>query len=118
MFIKDLKDCPEFIAGDFTVLRELLNPEKQKGLALKYSLAHATLKSGESSTPHTLTVSEVYFILEGTGAMHIDNETSEVFPGQAIYIPPKAKQFIRNTGKKELKFLCIVDPAWKPEYEV
>jgi len=118
MLIKDLKDCPEFIAGDSTVLRELFNPEKQKNLALSYSLAHASLKPGESSTSHTLTVSEVYFILEGSGVMHIDNESAEVFSGQAIYIPPHAKQFIKNTGEYELKFLCIVDPAWKPEYEV
>lgn len=118
MLIKDLKDCPEFIAGDSTVLRELFNPETQKGLALRYSLAHASLKPGESSTAHTLTVSEVYFILEGSGVMHIDNEAAEVSSGQAIYIPPHAKQFIQNSSKIDLKFLCIVDPAWKAEYEV
>jgi hypothetical protein len=28
MFIKDLKDCEEFIAGDNTILRELLHPAK------------------------------------------------------------------------------------------
>lgn len=34
-----------------------------------------------------------------------------------IYIPPHSKQFIENNGSVNLKFLCIVDPAWKPEDE-
>jgi mannose-6-phosphate isomerase-like protein (cupin superfamily) len=40
-----------------------------------------------------------------------------VGPGQAIYIPPNAKQYIRNTGSSDLKFICIVDPAWRKEDE-
>ena len=49
--------------------------------------------------------------------MFIDNESQQVYAGQAIYIPPNAKQRIKNTGKSDLKFLCIVDPAWKKEDE-
>lgn len=123
MFIKDLNDCPEFLAGDKTVLRELLNPnhvETCRGMPLqmRYSLAHATLKPNQTSKPHKLKTSEVYCILEGEGIMHIDNENTKVKPGQVIYIPPNSKQFIENTGKSDLKFLCIVDPAWRKEDEV
>lgn len=117
MLIKDLNDCSEFIAGDKTVLKELLHPDKQN-IKIRYSLAHATLKPGETSTPHMLKTSEVYYILEGEGKMHIDNESALVKSGQAIYIPPNSKQFIENTGKNDLKFLCIVDPAWRKEDEV
>ena len=116
MLIKDLKNCEEFTAGDNTILRELLHPDKEK-LMLRYSLAHAILKPGKISQPHKLRTSEVYYILEGEGAMHIDNETEKVYPGQAVYIPPNAKQFIENTGKTDLKFICIVDPAWRSEDE-
>jgi mannose-6-phosphate isomerase-like protein (cupin superfamily) len=28
-----------------------------------------------------------------------------------------AKQYIQNTGRKNLVFICIVDPAWKIEDE-
>ena len=28
MFVKNLEDCPEFIAGDRSILRELLHPDK------------------------------------------------------------------------------------------
>ena len=117
MLIKCHHDCKEFIAGDNTILRELLHPDKED-LKLVYSLAHAVVKPGETSLWHKLkTSSEVYYILEGEGMMYIDNESQNVRSGQSIYIPPNAKQRIKNTGKADLKFLCIVDPAWKKEDE-
>ena len=117
MLIINLKDCAEFIAGDNTILRELLHPDKAD-IDLRYSLAHAVLKPGKTSQPHMLKTSEVYYILEGEGEMSIDNETSKAIPGQAIYIPPNSKQFIKNTGNNDLVFLCIVDPAWQKSDEI
>ena len=117
MFIRDLKDCEEFRAGDNSILRELLHPDKAD-LDIRYSLAHAILKPGQTSRPHKLKTSEVYYILEGEGVMQINDEIERVHEGHAIYIPPKSTQFFQNTGKKDLIFLCIVDPAWKKEDEV
>ena len=116
MLVQKLNECEEFIAGDNTILRELLHPDKQP-LALGYSLAHATLPVGKTSQPHSLTTSEVYYILSGKGEMHIDDETQIVEPGDAVYIPPNTRQFIRNSGKELLVFICIVDPAWRKEDE-
>ncbi len=116
MFIKKLQDCQEFKAGDNSTLRELLHPDKAD-LSIRYSLAHAVVKPGATSRPHRLKTSEVYYILEGEGIMHIDEESARVGPGQAVYIPPHSRQYIRNTGKTGLKFLCIVDPAWRHEDE-
>ena len=117
MFISDLSTTPEFIAGDNTILHELLHPAKAD-LEIRYSLAHATVKPGETSYEHSLATSEVYYILEGKGIMHIGDETREVFPGQAVYIPPLAWQHIHNPGPGDLKFICIVDPAWRKEDEI
>jgi mannose-6-phosphate isomerase-like protein (cupin superfamily) len=116
MLIRKLNDCAEFIAGDRTILCELLHPDKQS-LELGYSLAHAIVAAGDTSQPHSLTTSEVYYILSGTGEMHIAGETQTVGSGDAIYIPPNAKQFITNTGTEPLIFICIVDPAWRKEDE-
>jgi mannose-6-phosphate isomerase-like protein (cupin superfamily) len=116
MIIKDLQSCTEFIAGDHTILRELLHPAREK-LEIRYSLAFAVLKRGKTSFPHKLKTSEVYFILEGEGIMHIGDETTQVIPGNAIYIPPDTRQYIHNSGGIDLKFICIVDPAWKEEDE-
>jgi mannose-6-phosphate isomerase-like protein (cupin superfamily) len=49
--------------------------------------------------------------------MHIDRESARVSSGCAVYIPPRATQYIKNIGKSDLVFLCIVDPAWRKEDE-
>jgi mannose-6-phosphate isomerase-like protein (cupin superfamily) len=116
MFIKRLKDCLEFTAGDNCRLREILHPGKAP-LKLRYSLACARVKPGRTTVRHRLKSSEVYYILEGSGIMYIDREQRKVSAGCTVYIPPKAVQCIKNTGKKVLAFLCIVDPAWRAQDE-
>ncbi|PSO57591.1 MAG: cupin domain-containing protein [Cyanobacteria bacterium QH_8_48_120] len=116
MLVQKLKACEEFVAGDGTLLREILHPDKQS-LELRYSLAHAVVPVGQTSTPHTLATSEVYYLISGTGEMHIDDETQVVEPEDTVYIPPNAKQYIRNCGDEPLVFVCIVDPAWHQENE-
>jgi len=116
MFVKALKDSDEFLAGDKTILRELLHPDKTD-LQLRYSLAHAVVKPGATSLRHKLSVSEVYYILEGAGRMQMGHESRTVGPGEAVYIPPHSVQCIENIGKTDLKFLCIVDPAWRRDHE-
>jgi mannose-6-phosphate isomerase-like protein (cupin superfamily) len=49
--------------------------------------------------------------------MHIDDEIREIESGDAVYIPPDAKQFLRNIGDEPIVFICIVDPAWRKEDE-
>lgn len=116
MLMIDPSDCPQFVAGDKTLLRELLHPAKQD-VEVRYSLAHATVLPSNESTPHRLLTSEVYYILDGSGLMHIDGVAQEVTEGQIVYIPPGATQHIANTGTGDLTFLCIVDPAWRIEDE-
>jgi len=117
MFIRDLKSCPEITAGDNASLRELFNPETDD-LRLHFSLAYATVRPGDTTYSHKLKSAEVYYILEGEGEMYIDEEKEKVAPGQAIYIPANSLQKIKNIGSTDLKFLCIVDPAWKAEDEI
>jgi len=116
MLIKRLKDCKEITAGDRTRLRELLHPARH-AVALRYSLAVAWLALGARSRVHRLKTAEVYYIVRGTGGMHIDEEAAEVTTGDAVYIPPGSVQWLENTGEEEIEFLCIVDPAWRPEDE-
>ncbi|MFQ5832942.1 MAG: cupin domain-containing protein [Candidatus Thorarchaeota archaeon] len=119
MWIKRLNECEEIVALDGTVLRELLNPRHEEAdLKLGYSLAHAIVKPGESSAPHRFfEASEVYYVLQGTGKMHIDDEAADVSTGDTIYIPPMGVQYIENTGETDLVFLCIVAPSWYAEAE-
>ena len=116
MLVTRLEDCDEFISADGARLRELLHPDKAE-LDISYSLAHAVVEPGLSTTAHRLKTSEVYYIIRGEGLAHIDGEEAGVLPGQAVYIPPGAVQYITNTGGDDLVFLCIVDPAWRVEDE-
>jgi len=116
MYTKDLDACEGFTAGDGSLLRELLNPLKD-AVRVNFSLAHAVVRSGQATRPHRLKSAEVYYIMEGAGEMRVDHEAAAVRCGQAVYIPPGAVQSIRNTGEEDLVFLCIVDPAWRPEDE-
>jgi mannose-6-phosphate isomerase-like protein (cupin superfamily) len=104
------------MAGDGSILRELLHPDKAD-VPIRYSLAHARVAAGQRTMPHKLKSSEVYYIVAGQGLMHIDAETFEVGPESAVCIRPNSMQYIENTGDCELVFLCVVDPAWRQEDE-
>lgn len=111
-----LADRPEFLAGDHTVLRELLHPMKQP-LAIGYSVAHGTLAPGDRSKRHRLTSSEVYYIITGWGRLTVDDSVIAVQSGSIVYVPPGGKQSLENCGSTAIEFLCLVDPAWRPEDE-
>ncbi len=117
MLLKDLQACKEFIAGDGSLLKELFNPHNED-IKINYSLAHAVVKPGISTLSHKLNNSEVYYILQGEGEMLIDASRAKVSAGSIIFIPPNSVQRIKNIGRTDLVFLCIVDPAWKKEDEV
>lgn len=117
MLKRTLSECQEFLAGDHTVLRELLHPAKQ-AVKLGYSLAHGTLAVGRRSKWHRLASSEVYYFMAGQGRLTIDEETRSVEAGSMVYVPPGAKQSLENIGTTDVEFLCLVDPAWRMEDEI
>ncbi len=116
--VKRIESVPSFIAGDLTEIRELLHPANDS-IELNYSLAHASLPVGKASLPHRLVKSsETYFILEGEGKMYIDEDSFFVRTGDTVFIPANALQWIENTGKQILSFICIVSPPWAASDEV
>ncbi|HKK21749.1 MAG TPA: cupin domain-containing protein [candidate division Zixibacteria bacterium] len=117
MLIRKLTEMKEIVAADSTRLRELLHPERDYPFSGRYSLAFASLPPGRASTRHRLKSDEVYYVLSGSGRMHIDNGSAEIGVGDAVDIPPGAEQWLENTGNTDLNFLCIVDPAWRAEDE-
>ena len=117
MLIKDINKSRYFKAIDETVLCELIHP-KNDAVDTNLSIAHAVLEPGKSSLPHIINKSiEIYYILDGKGEMHIDQEKQVVTKGQAIYIPSNARQWIKNIGDSNLKFLCIVSPPLTEDNE-
>lgn len=116
MLITSLNRCEEFLAGDHTRLRELLHPFRVP-VSIQYSLAHGRLEPGKRSKLHRLLSSEVYYFLAGRGVFQVGDESATVEPGTVIYVPPGMAQTLENTGGTGLEFLCLVDPAWRPQDE-
>lgn len=114
MFVKKLTDCYEFTANDGCRIRELLHPERDS-LDLPYSIAFARVETGKRTYRHRLKQAEVYYILGGKGCMHIDDESRPVAEGDGIFIPPRAVQWIENTGAVPLVFAAIVSPPWREQ---
>lgn len=100
-----------YITADGSTIRELLNganapPGNQ-------SLAEATLAPGQKTARHFHPQSEeIYFVLSGSGAMNIGEQTRAVQTGDAIAIPAGAPHCIENDGTNELRFLCCCAPAY------
>lgn len=118
MWIKRLSACTEITANDLCRLRELIHPEHD-GVAVGYSLAHAVVAPGQRTLRHHLEgASELYYLISGSGRMHIDDEVQEVEAGDTILIPPGAVQFLENTGDEEIVFLALVEPAWRADRDV
>ena len=118
MLIRRFDDCEEITANDGCRLRELLHPERQDA-AVRFSRAVARVEPGGATHPHRLTAeTEVYLILEGTGRMHIDDETSELHEGDLVVIPRGSRQWIEALGERPLRFVAVVDPPWVAEHDV
>lgn len=71
MIKKKLESVAAFCAGDCTLLREVLHPERE-GIDLSFSVAHARLLPGGRSLPHVLhTRDEVCFVMKREGIVHV-----------------------------------------------
>ena len=116
MAIKKLQEIDVIEGGEGTKIRQIFHPHNTLN-GIRYSISHSELKPGKKSKLHKIKSSEVYYILQGEGSLQIDDEVFKVSKDQAIYIAPHSKQSIENTGNDNLRFLCIVDPAWKHEDE-
>jgi mannose-6-phosphate isomerase-like protein (cupin superfamily) len=49
--------------------------------------------------------------------MIIEDETSEIFGGDAVYIPSNKKHGIKNLGDDILEYLTVNSPVFSKEYE-
>ncbi|MEK6964734.1 MAG: cupin domain-containing protein [Thermoproteota archaeon] len=116
MIIKKLQSLDKIDGNEGTIISQIFHPHNTLS-GIRYSVSHSTIKPGKRSKHHKMKTSEVYYILEGNGVIHIDKVSQIVSKDDAVYIPPLSIQFIENTGTSDLKFLCIVDPAWKKEDE-
>lgn len=66
------------------------------------------MQPGGNSPLHTHDWEHEVFILEGEGTV-VGKEGEKKFkPGDAVFIRPNEKHQFKNTGKRLVKFLCLV----------
>ena len=106
------------IQGDEgTKIKQYFHPHNTLN-GINYSMAQFTLEPGKKSKLHKMSSSEIYYILEGSGKLKINEDTHHLEKDDSVYVPPNSKQFIENIGSIDLRFLCIVEPAWKADDEI
>ena len=57
---------------------------------------------------------EVVYVLEGSGALHIDGESTPLRPGSCIHLPAKLVHSLENHGPGEMQVLGVFRPAGSP----
>ncbi len=114
MDVKNIAEVPAFTTVDSSEIRELL--AHRNSCIVNQSLAEARLPVGGKTLAHYHPkCEEIYYMLEGTAQMQVEDDVRDVGPGDAIAIPPGARHQIINTGDAILKFLCCCAPAYEHE---
>ncbi len=73
-------------------------------------LAIARLMPGKEIESHVDPMEEIYFVLSGTGQMHVDDETQQVIAGDATWVPQGSSHSLYNNGKEILIILVTASP--------
>ena len=75
-------------------------------------LAIATLEPGKQIEAHVDPMEEIYFVLQGSGEMGVDDEKKQVGPGDATWIPTGSSHSLLNNGDENLVILVVASPNW------
>ncbi len=77
------------------------------------SMAHVIMNKGNISLWHKHSkMTEVYFILKGTGILYHGNRALRVETGAYLVLPPNTPHKLRNTGKCDLEHLVFAIPPF------
>ena len=114
MSVKENSKIEKIKGEEGTDIKQYFNPHNTLN-GINYSLAQFTLESGKKTKLHRIKSSEIYYILQGKAELKINDEWFKLEENDSAYVPSNSKQFIKNNGNENLRFLCIVEPAWKPE---
>ena len=104
----------EFTTLDGSRILELIRPEREGSHNL--SLARATINPGKSTYRHRhLKSEEVYYVLQGEGALEIAARIERVQAGDAWLIPAGAEHHVTCMSEEPLVILCACSPPYQDE---
>jgi mannose-6-phosphate isomerase-like protein (cupin superfamily) len=109
------RDNIEPIVGDDkAIVRELASP----GISslTRHSLAEIRHPSGTASQEHYHTeAEEVYYVIEGQGAVRVNGEMYPVGPGDVLIVAPGERHKVWQKGDGDLVLLVTCAPAYSVE---
>ena len=111
--ISRYKPDTEFSTPESCFITEIHNRGDDDGC----SIARARVAPGVTTQLHSLTgIEERYIILDGEAVVEIDGGAPVVLrPLDVAVIAAGATQRITNTGTRDLIFVCVCTPRFRPE---
>lgn len=81
------------------------------------SLAQARVEPQITTQAHRLDCDEIYYILSGSGTLHLDGIDYLLSSGDTAFIPKGKSQSITNhSTNQDLIFLCICTPRFETDF--
>jgi mannose-6-phosphate isomerase-like protein (cupin superfamily) len=107
-------DVERFVGDDGSIIRELASPGNST--LTRHSLAEIRHPPGTASQEHYHTeAEEVYYVIEGQGAVRVDGETRSIGPGDVVVIVPGQRHTVWQEGEGDLVLLVTCVPAYSVE---
>jgi mannose-6-phosphate isomerase-like protein (cupin superfamily) len=111
--VQRIDSAAEFYTHERCYITELSNTPDDP----EVSIARARVLPGVTTRWHRLIeTAERYVIIDGCGRVEVgDSAPQEVSSGNVVLIPPSCRQRITNVSDRDLNFLAICTPRFRPE---
>lgn len=99
------------VGDDKAIVRELASPVNSN--LTRHSFAEIRHPPGTASLEHYHTeAEEVYYVIEGQGAVRVDGETHTIGPGDVVIVAPGERHKVWQEGEGGLVLLVTCVPAY------
>ena len=102
--------------GQLPILSSWMLISPQNSSAQSISIQISEIPIGSEQPVHNHDPEQCYYIIKGKGLVIIEDETSEVSAGDAVYIPSNKKHGIKNLGDDVLEYLTANSPVFNEQY--
>ena len=113
MIVRNLKDKAvletTYIAHGGAIAQMILDRRILKEIGF---LAIASLAPGKEIEAHVDPMEEIYFVMTGSGKMQVDEDSRQVGPGDATWIPAGSSHSLLNNGDEDLVIFVVASANW------
>ncbi len=87
-------------------IQDFLTGKENEAVTVRY----VKVEPGGRIIPHTHTVWEVYYMLEGSGEAEMGDRMETCVRGTCFVAPPGVRHSLRNTGDSPILLYCVFTP--------